>query len=80
MDYVAKLEKEPWELWYIVDTVGLWDDREQFLNLKNVASSTGKPSDEQEIAKFVALLNDNQIGFLNRFYSNDFRMFGYETI
>ncbi|KAL5261030.1 hypothetical protein ACHWQZ_G006922 [Mnemiopsis leidyi] len=80
LDYVAKLENEPWELWFIVDTLGLWDDRVQFLSLKNVASDSGKPSNENEMASFVSQLSGHQIQFLNSFYSNDFAMFNYDRI
>ena len=80
LDYVAKLENEPWELWFIVDTLGLWEDRVQFLSLKNVASDSGKPSNENEMASFVSQLSEHQIQFLNSFYNNDFAMFNYDEI
>ena len=80
LDYVAKLENEPWELWFLVDTLGLWADREQFLSIKNMASDSGKPSGEEEMAEFISLLNSSQIKFLNSFYSNDFVMFNYDNI
>lgn len=80
LDYVAKLEEEPWELWFLVDTLGLWDDREQFLSFKNMASESGKPSNEDELEKFVSLLSDSQIKFLNSFYDNDFGMFSYDKV
>ena len=80
LDYVAKLEKEPWELWYILDTVGLWEDREEFLGFHNMASDTGRPSNEDEMSKYIALLSDSQKQFLNTFYKNDFEMFGYTSV
>jgi hypothetical protein len=77
---VAKLEHEPWELWFLTDTLGLWADRGQFLSFKNMASLSGQPSSEDEVGDFISLLSASQITFLNSFYANDFAMFGYDKL
>ena len=78
LDYVAKLEGEPWELWYLVDRLGLWKDRNEFLSRKN--SATGKVSTESELKMFTSQLSGNQRKFLNVFFKHDNMMFGYGSI
>ena len=80
MDMVGLLENEPWDLWYIVDRLGLWLDREKFLAIHNTFSKTGKPSDESELDEVLSQLSESQKRFLNVFYDADFKMFGYAKL
>jgi len=78
MDYIAKLEKEPWELWFLAEKLGLWEDRRQFLSVKN--SVGGVPSGESDIDKYMDLLTSAQKNFLNSYFSDDLKMFGYSDV
>ena len=80
MDYIPLLEHQPWELWFLLEKIGLWEDRAQFLDLHNSASKAGRPSDDSEIKQFVSQLSGELRTFLNQFYVNDMNMFGYGTV
>ena len=80
LDYILKLEREPWELWYLLDTIGLWEDRAYFLKLTNTAGSNNKSNEETDIDFYVSQLSDSQKMFLNDLYRNDFVMFNYSKI
>ena len=83
MDYIIKLESEPWELWYLVDSVGLWKDRAKFLKCLHSAklNNTDKPSyKEEDIKSFVSKLSNDQKVFLNELYENDFIMLNYDKM
>ena len=82
-DYIIKLESEPWELWYLVDSVGLWKDRAEFLKCLNSANSknTDKPNNkEEDIKYFVSNLSNDQKVFINKLYENDFLMLNYDKM
>jgi len=77
-DYIIKLEEEPLELWYLVDKLGLWDDRLVFLNRAN--NSAKKATDQQEVWDNLKDLSSSQITFLNRHFDVDLRMFSYKRL
>ena len=77
-DYIIKLEEEPLELWYLLDKLGLWKDREIFLNRAN--SSKQKVTKYQEVLNQLASLTQGQKDFVNKYFYMDFQMFGYKTL
>ncbi|KAL5246876.1 hypothetical protein ACHWQZ_G018919 [Mnemiopsis leidyi] len=74
--YIIKLEEEPLELWYLVDVLGLWADREVFLNRAN--SSTRKQTEMLEVWSQIETLGESQREFIERHFDVDFRMFDYK--
>ena len=74
--YIIKLEEEPLELWYLVDMLGLWEDREIFLNRAN--SSTRKQTEMLEVWNQIESLAESQREFIERHFDVDFRMFDYK--
>ena len=75
-NYIIKLEEEPLELWYLVDKLGLWNDREVFLNRAN--SSSRKATEMLEVWDQLEELSDAQREFLNKHFDVDFKMFDYK--
>jgi len=77
-DYIIKLEEEPLELWYLLDKLGLWKDREVFLNRKN--NSTVKIENSEKVWAHLKELSRDQINFLNQHFAADLEMFGYKEM
>ena len=75
-NYIIKLEEEPLELWYLVDKLGLWSDREVFLNRAN--SSTRKSTEMLEVWEQMGRLSGTQWEFIDNHFDVDFRMFDYK--
>ena len=75
-DYIIKLEEEPLELWYLVDKLGLWSDREVFLNRAN--SSSRKATEMLEVWDQLRTLDESQREFLDKHFDVDFQMFDYK--
>ena len=73
--YIIKLEGEPLELWYLVDKLGLWEDRAKFLNRAN--NSAQKETEMEEVWEEIGKLKKEHLDFLGRHFDVDFRMFGY---
>eukprot|EP00116_Pleurobrachia_bachei_P011954 sb/3472216/ len=73
-DYVIKLEEEPMELWFLLDKLGLWKDRALFLAHSNTSNSTAKHNSE------LNQLQDHQKKWINSYYENDLKMFGYDRV
>lgn len=75
-DYIIKLEEEPLELWYLVEKLGLWRDREVFLNRAN--NSSKKSTEMLEVWEELGRLSESQRDFLDSHFDVDFRMFDYK--
>ena len=73
--YVVKLEEEPLELWYLTETLGLWADREKFLNHGN--SSGKKETEMRDVWDAIEALSLDQRRFLETHFDVDFNMYGY---
>ena len=73
-DYVIKLEEEPMELWFLLEKLGLWKDRALFLARSNTSNSTAKINSE------LNQLQDHQKKWINSYYENDMKMFGYDRV
>ena len=77
-DYIIKLEEEPLELWYLVDKIGLWEDREVFLNKAN--SSNKKLSEKELLQNTLDGLSNSHRAWVNEKFRGDFELFGYEEL
>lgn len=75
-NYIIKLEEEPLELWFLVDKLGLWNDRGVFLNRAN--SSTRKSTEMLEVWEQIRKLSEIQREFIENHFDVDFRMFDYK--
>ena len=82
--YIIKLEEEPLELWYILDKLGLWEDRTRFLLKTNQSIDPKSNSDgRNETTLFeqnLNLLSDSQRNWINKYYEDDYLLFGYEKL
>ena len=60
----------------MVDKLGLWKDREVFLNRAN--SSTRKSTEMLEVWEQISKLSEAQREFIDNHFDVDFRMFDYK--
>ena len=80
-DYIIKLEEEPLELWYLVEKLGLWDDRLVFLNRANNSTSNKYSAQElEDMWSNIDTLNKLQRGWVNQYFDLDFKMFDYKIL
>ena len=78
-DIIIKLEEEPDELMVLLEKLNLLHFRDIFMKRHN--SSSKKSILEKEVlTKYMNLLNEKQIKFLNKMYERDFELLGYEPI
>ena len=78
-DIIIKLEEEPDELLVLLEKLNMLPYKDDFIKRQN--SSSKKSLSEQEIlSKYINLLNEKQIKFLDRMYARDFELLGYEPI
>ena len=79
-NFIIKLEEEPLELWYLVEQLGLWRDREQFLRRTNNSENPGHLSDQEIFQNSVERLSNVQRAWVNMYFQMDFKLFGYEKL
>ena len=73
--YIALLEEEPLELWYLTEILGIWEDRAVFLNREN--RSERRETEMNEVWDYIERLTTDKRQFLERTFDLDFRMSGY---
>ena len=79
-NYIIKLEEQPLELWYLLDKLGLWEDRAQFLTKTNYSHNPAQLSEQELFEEGLRMLDNEQRQWVNKYFENDFKLFGYEKL
>ncbi|KAL5261493.1 hypothetical protein ACHWQZ_G007269 [Mnemiopsis leidyi] len=79
-DYIIKLEEEPLELWYLLEQLGLWQDRALFLKRANSSQHPANMTDSDVFERNLRSLNNRQRAWVNKYFYDDFVLFGYEKL
>ena len=79
-DYIIKLEEEPLELWFLLEQLGLWEDRALFLRRANSSQHPANMTDSEIFERNLKSLNNRQRAWVNKYFHNDFVLFGYEKL
>ena len=78
-DYILRLEESPLELWYLLEKLGLWEDRLQFLSKPNNSGKRKLPEGEVR-EKALEGLDNTQRGWVNEWFRDDFSLLKYDRL
>ena len=79
-DYVIKLEEQPLEIWYLLEKIGLWHKRGDFIDKVNYSVKLNNISSDQIMDQNLKLLRNNQRSWINNYFHQDFLLFQYEKL